>query len=213
MPESCNEAKGNIGCCGPDNRIYSWSVKSGVQARKCPDGTACAWVAGRHFLGVATLSSAEGPASYSLSWTLSAMQPCTSAGDCAAEPSTQYLRGPCDQVTGACSFGPADRTLPDGAFCDTNLACASGLCTYSPFANGQGSAHCTYPCAVASVGGGVVPQDGICPTGERCATLGPPVVYCLPKCSSDADCPVVFDQTPVSGPWKHAACLDGVCSF
>jgi hypothetical protein len=140
---------------------------------------------------------------------------CAADADCAAVYAHQRLRGHCSG--GACVAIAGGGALAAGAACDSPDDCASGLCTYggSESAAGEytvdyyyleGAASRAY-CVAARCG-----DEHPCDGGKVCS-LG----YCLPPCTSSAQCPIIAgggDVVPIDG-WAHARCdtASGECRY
>ncbi|PJB49337.1 MAG: hypothetical protein CO108_00155 [Deltaproteobacteria bacterium CG_4_9_14_3_um_filter_63_12] len=151
---------------------------------------------------------------YTLSLTRTQGVACTSVADCAAEFATQRFRGSCNTVNGACEFIEGAGALPLGARCDTMSDCASRICTYGPVftdgfsfnwelrhtANADTRAFCVAARCTASTD---------CSADDACL-LG----FCMPECTSDADCPISDASASFTNAWPRMVCdtLTGECA-
>jgi hypothetical protein len=167
--------------------------------------------AGKHFVGVGTRSDGSVALPYTVSVELAISPPCAGRSDCAANPDTQYLRGVCDGASGSCRFADAAGTVSTSGPCDDDNDCASGICSYTPFAGDQDTrARCTQSC-VGATPEGPLPLDINCLEDQLCDGQRVPLFPCTSACTTDGQCPVRYDTTPTTGAWARWSCEQGRC--
>lgn len=166
-----------------------------------PAGTI--YVAVTHYSGVFGGDPAAG--AYTVTFTKTAAQTCTSSADCATEYATQVYRGACNGAAG-CAFIPAG-TRAEGAACDSGTDCDSGKCSYSRFESDADKSVCTIECAVT--------DDCAAIPGTTC-TDGLVTELCIPSCASDLECGAAQGNASVTPgePWHYLTCTEatGICS-
>ena len=156
--------------------------------------------AGTHFIRVvdASIPGSSATTAYTIGASAGTAQVCVSRADCADAYSTQLLRGTC--ASGPCTAQAANASVPLGSPCDRDANCASGLCSYLPFAAGADRAVCTISCSTHAECDVVAP-------GFRCTTgLAPN--RCVAPCSNDLQCGADVASTALDPgqPWDYLAC-------
>lgn len=130
---------------------------------------------------------------------------CATVADCAAEYDTQIFRGDCG-ASGACQFLDGAGAIANGAACDSDDDCDSGICSYILFESDAADSVCTVACSA----------DTDCTdalgSGYRC-TYPFDTDFCHPGCTEDTDC----GADPETGfidpdqPWSYYTCTGGAC--
>ncbi|HEU0033725.1 MAG TPA: hypothetical protein VFQ53_24025 [Kofleriaceae bacterium] len=154
---------------------------------------------GRYYARVREFASTidPGPVSYTLLAQRTLGPGCTSATDCAAEFRNQLYRGRCE--AGACVAIDGGGAIAEGGACDSQSDCGPLLHCPSFFFVAHADARDT--CARG------------CSADADCAALGDFVCttyladnFCVPRCSSDAECPTSPGDEPTTGPWYRLRC-------
>lgn len=164
--------------------------------------------AGDYFVEVVSFGAAATAAlAYTVTATVTDNGDCATPTDCAAEFSTQFYRGSCDVVTGACSDIAGAGALAQGAACDTPDDCTSGICSNGlAFAANSQDSVCTISCA-ATVDCAALP-------GFTCTV---PLVenFCRPACVGNLDCGanIGSENLDVGEPWDYLTCTAGSCDL
>ena len=164
--------------------------------------------AGNYFVEVRYFGNAVTAAlPYSVTATVTDNGDCATATDCAAEFSTQFYRGSCDVVTGACTDIEGAGALAEGASCDSPDDCTSGLCSNPlPFQENAQDSVCTIEC--------VATADCASLAGFTCTVPFGAQNYCRPACVSNLDCGVPdLDSADLDTgePWNYLTCTAGAC--
>lgn len=152
---------------------------------------------GRYYASVSqfTPEHSTQPASYVLSASRRLGAGCTSSADCAIEFRNQVYRGSCE--AGSCVSIDGDHGVPRGGACDSLGDCADGLaCPAFLFvADADRRETCEPMCS----------NDVDCGPEHVCSTYLQHNL-CVPKCTSDAQCPTSLDDRPETGPWFRLSC-------
>ncbi|RYE76547.1 MAG: hypothetical protein EOO74_08265 [Myxococcales bacterium] len=140
-----------------------------------------------------TLAAASTP--YTLAFSRTVGNKCTSFADCAAYSTSSLLRGTCT-AAGTCANIDGKGAVAANGVCDSADDCTSGTCALTPFLeNNAEFAICSKDCTA----------DAQCGANQVCTSLFDPN-FCRPRCTKDTECPVDFSATPASGPWKYRTC-------
>ena len=152
---------------------------------------------GRYYAYVREVSS--GPDSFSQPYTITATRtpgtPCQSSSDCAADFMNQLYRGSC--TAGSCVDLDGNSSVGSGSACDSQSDCAAGLdCPSFFFVEHADTRDVCEPTCTS---------DAQCGEGYVCTTYLQQN-FCVQRCTSDLDCPVVTQDQPKSGNWARLSC-------
>jgi hypothetical protein len=122
---------------------------------------------------------------------------CSSKADCASTFAFQLYRGTCDAAVGVCRPISGNGQLGEGAHCDDDKDCLSGLCSYQPFTrNAHERSFCTRLCD----------EQSPCPSSQRCATYLLNEM-CVDACEVDDECNASTSSVPPEGKnWAYLIC-------
>jgi hypothetical protein len=142
---------------------------------------------------------------YTLDFSRTTGNKCTSITDCAKDGASSLLRGSCN-AAGACESIDGQGKVAQGKACDSGDDCASGICAETLFnQNSSKFAFCTTPCAA----------DKDC-TAEQVCTTAFTSNFCTARCTKNTECPASTGQAPSgSEPWAYLTCnaATGKCAL